>query len=94
MSHVIEAVICAQMFMITIALNAWTDFYKIELLKLRNPKDASKLVQMERFSVKSIVRNVMSLATNALLGMIIIALSALMDMYKMQLINLKAPKNV
>lgn len=70
------------------------DFYKIELLKLRNPKDASKLVQMERFSVKSIVRNVMSLATNALLGMIIIALSALMDMYKMQLINLKAPKNV
>ena len=89
-----EAAICAQMFMITIVSNALTDFYKIRQLKLRNQKDASKLVQKERFSVNSFVRNVIRLASNALLGTIIIALSVLMDMYKMQPTNLRIPKNV
>ena len=70
------------------------DFYKIELLKLNNPKDVFKLVLMELFSVNSFVRNVIRLATNAPLGMIIIVLNALMDLYKMPLIYLKALKNV
>ena len=67
---------------------------KIELRKLRTLKDAYKHVHQERFSGTIIVINVTSPASNALLALIIIALIVQMDMYKMELIYLKIPKNV
>ena len=44
----------------------------------------SKLVLKERFSVMNFVRNVTNLAKNARLDLIIIVLSAQMDLYKME----------
>ena len=91
---VIKLVIYALMSMITIVLNAQTDTNKIELLSLRSLRDVSKLVLKEHFSVMNFVRNVINLAKNALLDLIIIVLSAQMDLYKMELTYLKTPKNV
>ena len=92
-SLVIKHAIYAQMSMIIIVLSVLTDSNKIELQKLRNLKDAYKHVHQEHFSVIIFVRNVMSLASNALLALIIIALNVQMDLYKMELIYLKVPKN-
>ena len=80
--------------MITIVLNVQTDTNKIQLLRLRNLKDVSNHVLLERSSVMNFVRNVIKPAKNVLLDMIIIVLSVLMDLYKMELIYSKAPKNV
>ena len=93
-SLVIKLAIYAQMSMIIIVLSVLTVSNKIELQKLRSQKDAYKHVHQEHFSVTIIVRNVMSLASNALLALIIIALNVQMDLYKMELIYLKVPKNV
>ena len=75
------------MSMIIIAFNVLTDLKKIGLLKLRIRNDVSKLAQLEPFSEMSFVRNVMRLANSVLQALIIIALSVLMDLYKMRPIN-------
>ena len=80
--------------MIIIVLNVPTDSNKIELLKSKSLKDVSKLVLMERFNVIIFVRNVILPAKSALLDLIIIVLSAQMDLYKMELTYSKTPKNV
>ena len=91
---VIKPVIYALMSMITVVLNALTDTNKIELPSLRSLKDVSKLVLKERFSVMNFVRNVTNLAKNARLDLIIIVLSAQMDLYKMEHTYSRAQKNV
>lgn len=58
MNHAIKAVIYVQMLMTIIVLNAQMDSSKIELLKLRNLKDAFKLVPKEHFNEVLSVRNV------------------------------------
>ena len=79
--------------MIIIVLSVLTVLNKIELQKFRSLKDAYKHVHQEHFSEISIVRSVISPASNALLALIIIALTVQMDLYKMELIYLKVPKN-
>ena len=80
--------------MIIIALNAQMDLKKIELPKLRNPNDVSKIVLLDHLTEICIVRNVMKLANYARLVLITIVLSALMTLCKMLQIYSRAPKNV
>ena len=80
--------------MTTIALNVKKDIYKIKLLKLKSLNDVSKLVPKAHFSATSFVRNAIRLASNVRLVLITIVLSVLMDSYKIQLIFLRARKNV
>ena len=93
MSLVIKLAIYARISMIMIVLSVLMVSNKIELRKLRTLKDAFKHVHQEHFSAISIVRNVISPASNALLALIIIALIVQMDLYKMELLSLKVPKN-
>ena len=91
---VIKPAIYALMSMIIIVLNVPTDSNKIELLKSKSLNDVSILVLMERFSVIIFVRSVILPAKGALLDLIIIVMSAQMDLYKMELTYSKIPKNV
>ena len=84
----------ARMFMTTIALNAKKDIYKIKQLKLKSLNDVFKPVQKAHFRAENFVRNAIRPASYVLLALITIVLSVLMDSYKIQLIFLKARKNV
>ena len=79
--------------MIMIAFYVQTDLNKIQHLILKILKDACKLAHKEHFNVMNFVRNVTSHANIVQVDTIIIVQNALMGINKIQLTNLKTPKN-